>query len=436
MASTLFPVAALLLSSAFLLIAGGLHGLHLPIQGAHRGFSTFELGLIGTGWSVGFVCGCLTIPAIVRRVGHVRVFAVVASIAAVVILLNLLIVTPIAWILMRAISGFCFAGAAMVVESWLNERASKENRGTIFSIYQMVNFGASTAGQLLMVIAPPSDSFFFAIGAIFYCLAILPTALSTAEHPRPLKTNRLDLRRLYANSPVAAVGCFLIGLVNGAFGTLGAVYAHQIDLADSEVALLMAGAVLGGSLIQFPLGWVSDRMDRRKVLIGVAVCAIITAILIVLLQPRYPPLVIGLVVVFGAAIYPMYALAVAHANDFANADDFVKIAGGLLLLLGFGTMIGPILAAQAMSRLMPEGLFAFAAIVHLLLALYTLYRMSQRAVPVRSEREAFQGLPVPKTATPASAALDPRAPPEGNGNGHSQAAGSGDVVDITPEADK
>jgi MFS family permease len=430
MASTLLPVAALLLSSAFLLIAGGLHGLLLPIQGAHHGFTTFELGLIGTGWSIGFVVGCLLIPATVRRVGHVRVFAVVASIAAVVILLNLLILTPIAWILMRAVSGFCFAGAAMVVESWLNERASKENRGTIFSIYQMVNFAAATAGQLLMVITPPSDAFFFAIGAIFYCLAILPTALSSAETPRPLKTNKLDLKRLYANSPVSAVGCFLIGLVNGAFGTLGAVYAHQIDLPDASVALLMAGAVLGGSLIQFPLGRISDSMDRRKVLIGVAVCAVVVALAIVLFQPRNPMWVIGLVIVFGASIYPMYAIAVAHANDFAAADDFVKIAGGLLLLLGFGTMIGPILAAQAMERLMPEGLFAFAAIVHLLLALYTLYRMSQRAVPVRPERENFQGLPDPKTATPESASLDPRAAQDKSGDGAS------DVVDITPEPEK
>jgi len=428
MASQLIPVAALLLSSAFLLLAAGLHGLLLPVRGTIENFSTFELGLIGTGWSIGFVCGCLLIPAIVRRVGHVRVFAAVASVAAVVILLNLLAITPIAWILMRAISGFCFAGAAMVVESWLNERASKENRGTIFSIYQMVNFAAATAGQLLMVITPPSDAFFFAIGAIFYCLAILPTALSTAEHPRPLKTNRLDLRRLYANSPVSAVGCFLIGLVNGAFGTLGAVYAHQIDLPDASVALLMAGAVLGGSLIQFPLGKLSDRMDRRKVLIGVAACAVAVALVMVLFRPRDPAWVIGLAIIFGAAIYPMYAIAVAHANDFATADDFVKIAGGLLLLLGFGTMIGPILAAQAMERLMPEGLFAFAAIVHLLLALYTLYRMSQRAVPARPERDTFQGLPFPKTATQVSATLDPRAPKNGDGNG--------DVVDIVPEPDK
>ncbi len=406
MASSLIPIAALLLSSAFLLMAGGLHSLLLPIQGTIAGFTTVELGLIGTGWSVGFLVGCLLMPTVVRRVGHVRSYGVMASIAAVTILLNLLIVSPEAWITLRALSGFCFAGAAMIVESWLNERADRENRGTIFSVYQMVVFGGSTAGQLLMTITPPSDFFFFAIGAILYCLAILPTALSTAQHPLPLKTARLDVRRLYANSPVAAVGCFLIGLVNGAFGTLGAVYARRIGLPIPNVAMLMAGAVLGGSLVQFPLGRLSDKMDRRKVLIAICAGAVVMAMIIVILQPRTPALVIGLVVVFGAMIYPMYALTVAHANDFAAADEFVKIAGGLLLLLGFGTMFGPILAAQAMERFMPEGLFAFTAAVHTVLATYTLYRMTRRGAPPST---AFQGVPLPKNATPESAVLDPRA---------------------------
>ena len=410
MASQLLSIAALLLSSALLLMAGGLHGLLLPIQGTVAGFSTFELGLIGTGWSVGFVVGCLLVPAVVRRAGHVRAYGVMASVGAVVILLNLLIVSPAAWIALRGLSGFCFAGAAMVVESWLNERAPRESRGTIFSVYQMVNFAASTAGQLLMVITPPSEFFFFAIGAILYCLAILPTALSTAQHPRPITTNRLDIRKLYRNSPVSAVACFMIGMVNGAFGTLGAVYAQRIGLPIPSVALLMSGAVLGGSLIQFPLGRLSDRMDRRKVLIGIAIAAILIALVIVIFQPRNTAVVIGLVVIFGAAIYPMYALAVAHANDFATPDEFVRIAGGLLLLLGFGTMLGPIFAAEAMERLMPEGLFAFAAVIHLILALYTLYRMSRRPAPTTAQREIFQGMPVMKTATPASATLDPRAP--------------------------
>jgi MFS family permease len=412
MASQLIPVAALLLSSAFLLLAGGMHGLLLPVRGTIEGFSTVELGLIGTGWSIGFIVGCLLMPTVVRRAGHVRAYGAMGSVSAVVILLNLLIISPAAWILLRALSGFCFAGAAMIVESWLNERSTRENRGTIFSIYQMVNFAASTAGQLLLVLGPPTDHFYFVLGAIFYCLAILPTALSTAEHPRPLKTARLDLRRLYANSPVAAVGVVLVGLANGAFGTLGAVYAQRIGLPIASVALLMSGAVLGGSLIQFPLGRLSDAMDRRKVLVGAAVGAITVALIIFILRPHEAPVVIGLVVLFGAMIYPMYALSVAHANDFAAPDEFVRIAGGLLLLYGFGTMLGPLFAAQLMDHLAPEGLFAFCALVHLILALYALYRMTRRQSPARPERENFQGLPVPKTATPESAILDPRAPAE------------------------
>lgn len=406
MTSTLIPIAALLLGSAFLLMAGGLHGLLLPVQGAAEGFTTFELGLIGTGWSVGFMAGCILVPTVVRRVGHVRGYSSMASLAAVAILLNILIVSPAAWITLRALSGFCFAGASMIVESWLNERATPENRGTVFSIYQMVVFGGSTVGQLLMIISPPSTFFFFAIGAILYCFAILPTALSTAQHPKPLKTARLDIRGLYANSPVAAVGCFMIGLVNGSFGTLGAVYAIRIGLPVADIALLMAGAVLGGALVQYPLGRLSDRMDRRRVLVAVAAAAIVVALVLVLLQPRAPMVVIGLLILFGATIYPMYGIAVAHANDFAAPDDFVKIAGGLLLLLGFGSMIGPILAAEAMEQFIPEGLFAFAAAVHFLLLLYTVYRMTRRQA---QGRELFQGVLPPKSATPESATLDPRA---------------------------
>lgn len=386
-------------------MAGGLHGLLLPLQGTLEGFSTFELGLIGTGWSVGFVAGCLLVPTIVQRVGHVRGYGAMASLAAVAILLNALILSPTAWIALRALSGFCFAGAAMIVESWLNERATTENRGTLFSVYQMVVFAGSTAGQLLMVITPPSSFFFFAIGAILYCLAILPTALSTARNPSPLKAARLDIRALYANSPVAAVGCFMIGMVNGSFGTLGAVYARRIDIPVADIAILMAGAVLGGSLIQYPLGRLSDRMDRRRVLLGVAIGAMVVAVLIIAIQPREPLIVTGLAILFGAMIYPMYGIAVAHANDFAAADDFVKIAGGLLLLLGFGMMLGPIVASIAMDRLMPEGLFVFTAVIDLLLAGYVAFRMAQRDAP---KRDAFRGVPL-KAVTTESAVLDPRA---------------------------
>ncbi len=412
MAPQLVAVASLLLGSAFLLIAGALHGLLLAVRGTIAGFTTTELGLLGTGWAFGFITGCVLIPHIVRRVGHIRTYGALASVSAVTILLNLLIVSPFAWIALRAVSGFCFAGAAMIVESWLNERASRESRGTIFSVYQMVNFAASTAGQLLLAIDPPSDYFHFALGAIFYCLAILPTALSTAATPQPLKTTRFDIGRLYALSPVSAVGCFLIGLVNGAFGTLGPVYAQRIGLPVREIATLTAGALLGGSLIQFPLGWLSDRMDRRRVLVAVGIGAVAIGLSIVSFRPRDAATITSLVVLYGAMIYPMYALAVAHANDFAGADEFVKIASGLLLLYGFGTMLGPVAAAWGMEHWIPEGLFAFTAGIHALLVGYTLFRMTRRAPPDRAGRETFKGLPLPKTVTPESAALDPRSAPD------------------------
>ncbi|MEJ0013259.1 MAG: MFS transporter [Bauldia sp.] len=408
MSSQLVAVASLLLGSAFLLIAGGLHGILLPVVGAEAGFNLTELGLLGTGWSAGFISGCILIPQIVRRVGHVRSYGALASVAAVTILLNLLFINAPAWIVVRAINGFCFAGAAMVVESWLNERATRENRGTIFSVYQMVNFAASTTGQLLMVIKPPSDFFFFAIGAIFYCLAILPTALSTAKSPQPLKAAKLDVRRLYAISPVGAVVSFLVGLVNGAFGTLGPVYAQQIGLPTRDIAFLMAGALIGGSLIQFPLGRLSDRTDRRRVLIGVAIGAAVIGLAFFVFRPHAPAVVIPLAIVFGAMIYPMYALTVAHANDFAAADEFVKIASSLLLLYGIGTMFGPLAAAWAMGHLAPEGLFAFTAAVHVVVVGYVAYRISRRSTLNVVLRDTFRGLPIGKTATHESAALDPR----------------------------
>ena len=409
MASQLVPVAALLMGSALLLLAGGLHGLLLPIRGSMEGFTTTELGLIGTGWAIGFVAGCLVVPRIVRRVGHVRAYGVMASIASVVILLNLLYVSPFAWIALRGFSGFCFAGAAMIVESWLNERATKENRGTIFSVYQMVNFAASTAGQLLLTTGASDSYQFFVLGAIFYSLAILPSALSTAQTPRPLKTTKLDLRRLFINSPVSAVGCFIIGMVNGAFGTLGAVYGQKIGLPTSVIALVMSGAVLGGALTQVPLGRLSDRIDRRYVLIGVSFAAIAMSGTISLLNPTAPFLVIALVAGFGGMVYPMYGLAVAHANDYAAPDDFVKIASGLLLMSGIGTMIGPIVAAFAMEWVGPQGLFTFCGMMHACLIAYIFYRLTRRPAVADVPRDAFQPMPPLREATPETIALDPRA---------------------------
>ncbi len=407
MAGPRVAISSLLLGTAFLLLGNGLNGVLLPVRGSLEGFDTTQIGLLGTGWAIGFIGATLVVPYVVRRVGHVRGYGALASLAAVAMLLCGMIVTPVSWIVLRVLSGFCFAGAAMIVESWLNEQSTAENRGRVFSIYQMVHFAASTGGQFLLVLRPPDDFFFFALAGIFYCLAILPTALSTARSPAPLSTTRLEVVALYRNSPVSFAASGLIGMANGAFGTLGPVYGIQIGLPVRDIATLMAAALLAGSLIQFPLGWLSDRTDRRRVLAGIALGATLVGVTIALLQPRPIGVVLPLIAIFGMLIYPMWAIAVAHANDFAEPESFVGIAGGLLLLYGIGTAIGPIAAAAIMDTWRPDALFAFTAAAHGLVAAYAAYRITQRSVPAM--RSAFRSLPVPKSVTPESVALDPRA---------------------------
>jgi MFS family permease len=246
------------------------------------------------------------------------------------------------------------------------------------------------------------------ITGIFFCLSLIPTAVSSASHPKPLQDVSLDLKGLYANSPVAAVGCLLIGIANGAWGTLGAVYGARIGISTAEIALMMSIVVIAGAFAQLPAGRLSDKTDRRFVLAGAAGGAALFAVALFLFQPRSSVFVLVFTAAYGAFAYTLYSIAVAHANDHANAEDFVKVSGGLLLLYGFGTMIGPLLAAGLMDRLRPEGLFLATALAHLLLAGYTLLRIRRRAPIPIEERDAFKTLPVERSITPESLRLDPR----------------------------
>jgi MFS family permease len=409
LARQIVPVLALLLSTAFLLAGNGVHSLLLPLRGSIEGFSTAEIGLIGTGWATGFILGCLTAPIVVRRVGHIRAFACSAAFASIIILLNGLFVIPLAWILLRAGSGFFIAGAFMIIESWLNERVTNESRGTVFAIYMMVTYLGLTAGQLGVGIGDPATSTLFMAGAILFSLAILPTALSTAASPRPLTRVRINLRKLFRNSPVASVTVFLVGIINGAFGTLAAVWGTRIGLSTPLIALMVAITVVSGAVTQIPAGRLSDRTDRRYVIAGAATAAALVGFVIAALRPTDPWLVITLAGCYGALTYPIYGLAVAHANDYADASEFIAVSGGLLLLYGAGTMVGPLAAGVAMTRLGPEALFLVTAASHVVMAGYTIFRTYRRARIPENVREAYQTVPDPPMATPATAALDPRA---------------------------
>ncbi|PRY80917.1 MFS transporter [Marivita geojedonensis] len=405
MVRQLVPISALLLGSGLLLFAGGVHGLILPVRGSIEGFSASSLGLLGTGWAIGYVAGCLIAPRLVGAVGHIRTFGVMCVLAAVSILIQALIVETWAWIPVRGISGFCFAGAAMIVESWLNERAQPNTRGTIFGIYTMVNLGAVTAGQMAISLGDASAFTFFAIGAVVYCLALIPTALSTSASPAPLTSVRLDLRALWRNSPVAVAAVFLVGISNASFGTLAAVYADRVGLGLTAIALFASIPVLAGALAQVPIGFASDRVDRRKVLVGTALVALAADIAFVVLVPESRLLNLILVGVFGAAIFAMYPIIVAHANDHAPAGTSIQVSGGLLMVFGIGSIIGPLIAGVLMTEFGPQGLFLTTVVAHVVMILFTIWRIRVKAPVPDAKKTAFQVSVPARAATPETAVL-------------------------------
>lgn len=408
MKRNLLPVMALLLGAAFLLAGNGLHGLLLPLRGTAEGFAPSSLGLLGTSWASGFVLGCLFAPRVVRRIGHVRAFSAFASTIAIIALLTGMLVDPVWWIALRAVTGFSLAATSMIIESWLNERVTNESRGTVFSFYMMINYTSVVAGQMSVALGDVHTTTFFMIAGILYCLALLPTALSNAVSPSPLKEVNLDLGALYRNSPISFVGIFLIGVANGCFGTLGAVFGAAVDLPQATIALMMSVTLFAGAVVQMPAGRVSDRIDRRYVLAVLAALAAFAGLVICFGQPSSIGFLFALVALYGATSYSLYSVTVAHANDFADPAQYVKVSSGLLLLYGLGTIVGPTVGGLVMGWIGPYALFAVTGLAHLGITVYALVRVRLRAAIPPSSRESFEVLPSSKVATPESFALSPR----------------------------
>ncbi len=405
---------ALLLGTLFLFLGNGLHGLLLPVRGAAEGYSNEVLGLLGTTWAAGFVLGCFVAPKLVMRVGHVRAFSTFVSLISVNALLTGIVVDANWWVALRVITGFCTAGTSMIIESWLNERATNESRGMIFSFYISITLIGVVGGQMLVGVFDPATTILFMICGIVYGFAVLPTLMSTAATPQPLRSIKLDLPLLYRNSPVSFVGILMIGIANGAYGTLGAVFGARTGLDASTIALLLSVTIFLGAVMQFPAGKLSDRIDRRYVLAALSALAAFAALGLVFLTPTDPLWIFIFVGIYGAAANALYPIAVAHANDFAKPDEFVKVSGGLLLLFGIGTIIGPTLGGPVMTAAGPYALFAVTAVSHLLISAYAIYRSRTRAAIPAADRENVPNLPIsasPMSSTPEGLSLDPRAAP-------------------------
>lgn len=414
MIATLAPVGALLLSVALLLTGNGLQGTLLPVRASLENFGALSIGVMGSAYYVGFVAGCVLTPKLIRRVGHIRLFTAMVAVASVVPLLHAILVGAPGWWLLRGMTGMCMAGLYLIIESWLNERASPENRGMIFTTYTTVNFSVITLGQMLMLTDDPLRFHLFSLASILVSLAAVPVALTRYPQPAPIASARLSLRHLYRISPVGVAGVLTVGLANGAFWGVAPAFASQIGLSVSQIAWFMSATVVGGALSQWPFGRLSDRMDRRKTILIACILACSSALLLILAGVAMPSMMIGAAFLFGIFSFPLYALSAAHANDMAKDVDFVAIAGGLLLINGAGSVIGPVIGGVAMDRFGPLGLFGFTACVHATMTVFTLYRMRRRAAPPQEQKADF--VPMPSTA-PVRADLDPRAdetggPPE------------------------
>lgn len=390
MRNALGPVSALLIGVAILMTGSGLQTTLLPVRASLEDFPTLSIGLMGAAYFTGFTLGCLRGGSLVQSVGHVRVFLAMTALGSAAPLLHGLLLNPVAWSLLRLLSGFCFAVLFIVIESWLNERADNENRGIVFSTYVMITLTLLAAGQLMTLMYSPSGLELFLVASVLVSLAAIPVALTTSAAPEQPHHVSVELRRLLRISPSGVSGCLATGLANGSFWALGPVFATEQSGDTSLAAWFMTAAVIGGAVAQWPLGYLSDRMGRRETLCAASCVAAAAALALVMLSGALGPIGISLLgALWGTCALTMYTIAVAHTNDFADPRDYVMVSSGLLLVYGVGAIVGPFLASAFMTIASYRGLYVLTGTVHVVLAGYVFMRLFRRAAVPPEQHTAF-----------------------------------------------
>jgi MFS family permease len=373
MLSLITPISSLLSGVALLLLGNGLLNTLLTLRGVAEGYSTGMLGLIMSGYFVGFLLGTWLAIPLVRRVGHIRAFAFFSALAAITALLHLLLINPWVWLGLRVLYGLALVSLYMVIESWLNAQVSGEKRGQVFALYMMVNLGALAAAQQFLNLASPSDFVLFVLAALLISAALMPITLTRQAQPSLPETMHVDLRHLLRVAPLAIAAAALSGLALGAFWAMAPVYASLSGFDTPGVGMLMTSTILGGALLQLPIGHYSDRHDRRKVLLWVVLLAVLVALLMALLPAGL--WLLAAIFVWGGLTFAIYPIAVAQMVDQLHSDEILAGSSGLLIANGIGSVCGPLLAGPLMQQLGPQALPLHFAVTLSLLAAYTLYRL-------------------------------------------------------------
>ncbi|MEM9263049.1 MAG: MFS transporter [Pseudomonadota bacterium] len=398
MLNLLSAIGALLLATAILLTGNGLQATLLSVRANIEGFPTSIIGALMACYFGGYILGCRYNPRFIKSVGHVRTFVALASIASASSLTHPFIVSEIAWGVLRGVTGFCFAGMVMIIESWLNENANNSNRGRIVSTYRVIDLSATVIGNGLLATADPRGFELFALTSILISLALVPVALTRSPQPQPIPTAQLNIGKLFRVSQVGAVGAAMIGLANAAFWAMGPVYAQKLGYNDAATAAFMASVVIGAAALQWPLGWLSDNIDRRLVMVGSGTLGVSAAFGQAMLGGESIVYLLALGTAFGAFSIPMFGLAAAHANDNAEPGSAVSTNGGLLLLHASGSVVGAFAGGAIMSSIGPYGVFLYIAAIYGSFTLFCLVRVLQKDATDPDEKTPFA--PVPRSAAP------------------------------------
>lgn len=393
------------LGVVLLLLGSGLLGTLLGVRAGIEGFTTVTVGIIMSAYFVGYLAGSRIGPRFIHRVGHIRTYAAFAAIAAAAAGLHAIFVSPFTWIVLRALTGVCLAGLYIVMESWINASASNRNRGHLLSIYMIVNLSGLALGQQLLNLFEPAGFQLFMLSSLLISLSLVPFALTNRTAPKVPASGRLGMRALLRISPLGIIGCFAVGMSNGAFWGMAPIFAHAIGLSVADIAIFMSVVILGGIAGQWPVGQLSDMLDRRIVIvIGSVFCAILSAA--IYLCSRQSELVLfSLGFLFGGFALTLYSLCVAHTDDTMERTDLVEASGALLGAFGLGAIFGPAASSLVMTAIGAEGLFLYIAAVTVCLGGFSLYRILTHApVPTRQKNKFVA---VPET-TPIVHQLDPR----------------------------
>lgn len=377
----LVSFAALFLSVILLQLgSGGVAPLD-AISGAELGFTTGQIGLLGSAHFFGFFIGCWWAPRLMGEVGHSRAFAAFTAAGTIGILAHMLIIDAYAWAVMRMASGLCVAGCYTIIEAWLQAKVTNATRGRAMGVYRIVDITGSLGAQLMIGVLEPASYVSYNLLALLCCAAIFPLTLTKAEAPETPLAPRLRPRLAWERSPLAAVGVVVSGITGASFRMVGPVYGLEVGLRADQIALFLAAYVLGGAFAQLPVGWLADKFDRRWVLIGLAAGSILACAATILLADSGSGAVFVAAAAFGFVTLPVYSVSTAHAHDFAVTLERVELSAALMFLYAVGAIASPWVSSMVIEAFGPSGMFLMIGLAQVFLILFGLARMQARPAP-------------------------------------------------------